>query len=110
MQVTDVFSISSSNESTGLCTLTLHGVVLAKQFRGAKVAAQFACSNTRYLVCLNFGDIWDDALSIYLLSPHGNELDSITGGGAMSAGTYLERSYGSEFLEFTFLMTKLSIE
>jgi hypothetical protein len=113
MQHTDVFSVSSVDEVSGLCEVSLRGSVIGREFVGAQIADQYACSNSRYLVCLNFGSLWDDALNIYLLDSEGRALDAISGGGAMSAGAYEARGCTSNSLDFKFfddeILTRVTV-
>ncbi len=106
MHLTDQISIASVDEERGTCKLALNGnpisPISAKEFDGTTIDGQYACADSRYLVCLSYGIGWDDALNIYLLDSSGKVLDAMTGGGLMSIGVFKARECGERTLDFTF--------
>ncbi len=102
MRPTETFTVVNADEQSGKCTLAVHGKPIRSAFAGALIDGQYECAQSRHLLCLSFGTVWDDALNIYLVDADGAVLDAITGGGLLSSGAFKARHHEDNALDFSF--------
>jgi len=102
MRPSETFTVVNVDEHTGKCTLAVHGKPVINALAGAVIDGQYECAQSRYLLCLSFGTVWDDALNVYLVDADGAVLDAITGGGLMSSGAFKARNCDDNALDFSF--------
>jgi hypothetical protein len=102
MQPTDKISVERFDPATGKCRLAFSGRLLPQSLYGEVIAAQYECSKSQYLVFLEYKDLYDNELNIYLLDHSGLSLDAITGGGVFSAGSFVPRGCSDHVCDFVF--------
>ncbi len=102
MRTSDRFALSRANEENDTCGLTRDGVGVVHTFDGTILDAQYELDDSRSVLCLGYGTVWDASFNIYLIGANGAIEDSLEGGGFFLSGKYEEKKLGDGTLDFKF--------